>query len=233
MKAGFLVLLLLVDKSCQSVRFETPQPEGVRNEKSVPKKMQGTFYEVSKDKSKSEREEYLTIKSDLILKHTKDVEVIALSAFKESDRREMDSIRRLAGQDSVYRFSESKGKDTVTVRFMGDSISVKSTDVDTLYSPSPHQLLRKYKGEYYFSAQTKELWAVLRIRVKGDSLFLRTDSSDDAEKLRQIMGIKNDSITTFRPNRKQWGEFIKGGGFRIETKYVRNSNANQQGKRSR
>ncbi|MBL7847232.1 MAG: hypothetical protein JNL40_07175 [Cyclobacteriaceae bacterium] len=233
MKAGFLVLLLLVDKSCQSVRFETPQPEGVRNEKSVPKKMQGTFYEVSKDKSKSEQEEYLNIKSDLILKHTKDVEVIALSTFKETDRREMDSIRRLAGQDSVYRFSESKGKDTVTVRFMGDSISVKTTDVDTLYSPSPHQLLRKYKGEYYISTQQTKLWHVVRIRVKGDSLFVRTDSSDDAEKLRQIMGIKNDSITTFRPDRKQWGTFIKGGGFRSTKKYVRDPTANRQRKGSK
>ncbi len=196
------------------VRFEVPQPEGRQNEKSIPKKLLGTYSS-------------LTDSSTLIITKT---HIISFSEFDIAGLvSELDSVDRVKYKTDTT-FSGIEGNMNVDVTIINDSIFEHTDYRDTLFDFSNNDVLRRFKGYYFLNHETsKKNWVVTKLGVTKNGLVLGTISdSKDLENLRELTNTKSDTVYNFNPTRKELKKFLKDSGFRNEKRFVKNEYGPQQ-----
>ena len=203
-----LFLLFALLGSCDlDVRFEAPQPEGTRDESSIPKKLIGQYSGLGDSTS-------LDITRDLIIKK--------LISRLATTKMELDSSERtIYKSDTVFKISEFNIKMEVSVR--GDSVFTLTDYRDTLFDRTQGDILRKFKGSYFLNHQiSKGNWRVTRVAIIRNGITLGTVSKkEEIEKLREISETQYDTVYNFRPTKKQLTKFLHANGFSTQETYLK------------
>ena len=154
MKSIFLLfwLFLMVEK-CETIYFDKPQPDAVKNLKQFPKVYRGTYMD--------EDSTYLEIdKTSFIHKRQLNWKLT---------KSELDT-------STMYRLDKSflintQTLEKIPVQFKHDTIHVFDEITDTLFTFSKDQLARSFKGNLILNhRQEDNLWEVEIYSLKDSSL---------------------------------------------------------------
>lgn len=200
---NFMLALILVCSGCvDNAWFEAPQPENVKDEKSVPRKLRGEYISLS-DSS------HLMISPALIYRR----KIIAL----KTPLSELDSTER------VHIKNHTSADGDTTYQIARDSLFITVVNRDTLFQEKPGYALRKFKGYYFVSREMNiNRWEVMKLaRVRGGLVFGLITTKAELSELRAVTNQYADSVTHFRPTKDQFKKLVEQNGFRTEEKFVR------------
>jgi hypothetical protein len=208
MKLRIISLLFLLHCSCENiVRFETPQPEGQRDEKYIPSKMIGT---------------YRSLNDSSLLTVTKQQLTRIVDWRVSGTINDLDSAIRIEVKgDTTFTEKNEIGNLTYVVR--GDSVFVSSNYIDTLFSLSREDKLRKLKGYYLINRKTEDgYWIVSKIETTKYGLLIgRVSNKQDLDKLQELTNSQGDTVYNFRPTKREMKKFIRDQGFSDEERFVK------------
>ena len=183
MNRRIIILLgLLFLFSCGPfIYFKSPQPVKKSNLSSFPKDLYGSYLSLS-DSS------IIVIESQKIVK--KRFENMVMS-FDEYTKETGDSLFR----DTTFLFTDNW---LINMKTVGDSIAVKSSRIEELFSITNKQILRKYKGYYFLNYQdTNNLWRVELLKQERDTLEFGTIlTKEDLEKIKSFTIVESYVDTT-------------------------------------
>jgi hypothetical protein len=198
MNYRFTIFTLLILCSCENpVRFESPQPEGRRDENSIPRKLIGQYRSL-------EDSSILTITSRDIISRS---DWRARAHLTELDSAEQASIHG----DTTFTVTMDNSHSVFKVT--GDSVHISMNSIDTIFSLDRGDKIRKLKGYYLVNERWGEReWKVSKIgRTKHGIIIGKIFNQDDLGKLREL--TNTDSVYNFNPTKQQMKEFIRDGGF--------------------
>jgi hypothetical protein len=214
MKKTLYILLMIFLVSCgdyEYVRFETAQPDGVKESESFSRKTKGEYINCSNPDDK------LIISDNLILNSR---------TFKFKSHRndlEFDSpitVDRNIDEELKKLFI----REGYEIEINGDTINASQIDIDTVFRISGNQVLKKFKGSYFLNFKEDEsFWIVSRLNLKKDTLLIGQISPSDTL-LRFDFVVKNeefnesDSTTTteysINPSKKEFKKLMKPNSFK-------------------
>ncbi len=199
---AFVAISNLTLVACvNEVQFESPQPEGLADEVLMPASSWG-IYRSAADSS------YLFISAEEVVRFTYKV----FSAPRSS----LDSAYQIKG-DTLLFDEENR----LTVEVHGDSVFGAFHRADTVFSMSPQNVLRKYKGYYFLNNKTINGWEVYLMSIKKNDLSLITTwKKEDLEALREITHT-SDNAHHFKPTRRQIRKFLMRHAFPAGEKFHR------------
>jgi len=192
------------------VRFETAQPEGVKESKFFNKKVKGEYINCSNSGDK------LIISDELILNSR---------TFKFKNHRNdlgFDSTiiidRNIDEELSNLFISEG-----YEVEINGDTINASQTDIDTVFRISENQVLKKFKGSYFLNFKEDEsFWNVSRLNLTKDTLLIGQISASDTllrfdfvSKAEEFDDSDSTTITEYsiNPSKKEFKKLMKPNSF--------------------
>jgi hypothetical protein len=154
MKYFFLLFgLFLLVKQCETIYFDKPQPDAVKNLKQLPKAYQGIYMD--------EDSTYLEIDKTSFI-HKRQLEW-------KLTKSELDT-------STMYRLDKNflintQTLEKIPVQFKHDTIHVFDEITDTLFTFSKDQLARSFKGNLILSSrQDDDLWEVEMYSLKDGIL---------------------------------------------------------------
>lgn len=216
MRAVVFVACLLLLARCidDRVRFGAPQPEGVRDEKDVPKKMLGAYRSLY-DSS------ILIIGKSSIVRKQEITDLLSLDKFLS----DIDSISRSKfRKDTSFTEIQSANRELVTIscEIKNDSVHQTIRRTDTLFV-AHEDVLRKFKGYYFLSHEDRPLeWRVTKLGLTKQGILLGNIATvEDINKLRELTNSKGDTLYNFSPSRRQLKQFLKENGFHTEERFVK------------
>lgn len=187
-KASAVITYFMVIACVNDVKFESPQPEGVTDEVLLPQSSWGVYRSAS-DSS------YLFISAEEIVRFTYKI-------FK-APRTALDSAYQIKG-DTVFFDVENR----LSFEVKGDSVFGAFHRADTLFTISPQNVLRKFKGYYFLNKQNADGWEFYLMTIRKNEIALITRWQDeDLTALRKITHTR-DSVHHFKPTRRQIRKFI-------------------------
>ncbi len=197
-----LILGVFIAGACVSdVKFEGPQPENVPDEMLIPNSVWGVYRSVQDS-------------SLLFISATEMVRFVN-KTFKVS-RTLLDSAYQFKGDTAFY-----DEENRLDVELVGDSVFGRFHRADTIFSISPWNVLRKYKGYYFLNKQASNGWEVYLMTAKNNELSLVTSwREEDLAALRKITH-SNDSTHRFKPSRSQIRKFVLQHGLPAGEKFRR------------
>jgi len=154
MKSIFLLfwLFLMVEK-CETIYFDKPQPDAVKNLKQLPKAYQGIYMD--------EDSTFL---------------VIDKTSFIHKRQLEWEMTKNELDTNTMYRLDKNclintQTLEKIPVQFIHDTIHVFDEITDTLFTFSKDQLARSFKGNLILSSrQDDDLWEVEMYSLKDGIL---------------------------------------------------------------
>ena len=214
MKSTLYLLLTICLASCSEdyeyVRFETAQPEGVKESKSFNRKVRGEYIGCSNPEDK------LIISDKLILNSR---------TFKfKSHRNDLDFDSTITvdrnNNEELSNLFTSEGYE---IEIFGDTINASQTNIDTIFRISENQVLKKFKGNCFLNFKRDEnFWDVSRLNLTKDTLLIGQISPSDTL-LRFDFVSKteefddSDSTTTteysINPSKKEFKKLMKPNSF--------------------
>ncbi len=203
----FIFGILLLGACENSVQFEVPQPEGIKNEASIPSKLRGTYKHITNP-------ETLTITDDQIIEATH-----VKNTFPKS---ELDS----AEAAGIHGDTAVTLKEDHTIYFLqikGDSACLEFTTYDTLYNVLRGDVIRKFKGHYFINTElSNNNWDVIKLTKNKTGLSLASiKKSEEIATLRELTETASDTVYSFNPTKKQFREFLKKKNFTNEDYYLK------------
>lgn len=191
----------------ESVDFMEPQPSGIKHSYAFGKKYQGSYID-PKDSSQ------LLILPDKIIK-TIYLRGVCLrndldSSFK-GDKSNNDDIIASLTKDNI---------DIVSI--VGDSIHFVWNIKDTLFSISPSNIAKYYKGSYFLNYTNDQLtWKLQRMDLSKKRLsigmIMPNDSLFTAIQIENMSEVKNDTglVVNYKmkPSKKELKKLIKEEAF--------------------
>lgn len=214
MKNALYIFLIICLVSCvgnyEYVRFETAQPEGVKESKSFNKIVNGEYTNCSNSDDK------LIISNELILNSR---------TFKfKSHRADLDfdstiTIDRSIDEELIKLFTNEGYK----IEISGDTINASQTTVDTVFWISENQVLKKFKGSYFLNFKRDEnSWDVSRLNLTKDTLLIGQISPSDTllrfdfvEKTEDFDASDSTTTTVYsiNPSKRQFKNLMKLNSF--------------------
>ncbi|MBS1489469.1 MAG: hypothetical protein JSS93_02980 [Bacteroidetes bacterium] len=201
---------LLILASCVDVaRFEVPQPEGVKDEKSISKKWIGKYLNLTDST-------LLLVTQEMIIKITSSNTKEALSKIDSADLMKMRTLKQGRGEAGF-------GHSITDFKIDGDSIFYHTTTSDTLYFQSEKFKVRRFKGYYFLNKQIAPgSWEVYKIEKVKEGITVGTISTkQELNELRAVTETYSDTVYRFRPTRKQFKKLLQENGFKTEQKFLR------------
>ena len=156
------------------VRFLEPQPKNKHDLKDFPKEYQGRYM------SKSDSS-ILTINSKMICQEW--------SGFsKVSDVEMQDELDTIYKEDIKIEISNNW---TMTVNVEGDSATIETYGIDTLFLLSEKTKLRKFKGYLFLNYSSPDsTWRVKILKLEDNQLdFEKLVSPSEIDTLREVTPI--------------------------------------------
>ncbi len=154
MKYFFLLFgLFLLVEQCETIYFDKPQPDAVKNLKQIPKAFLGTY--IDQDST------FLEINKTSFI-HKRQLEW-------KMTKKELDT-------STMYRLEKNflintQTLEKIPVQFKHDTIHVFDEMTDTLFTFSKDQLARSFKGNLILNhRQEDNLWEVEMYSLKGSIL---------------------------------------------------------------
>jgi hypothetical protein len=202
---SFLLFAVLGTMSCgRPMLFPEPQPADVKNLNAIPKRLYGTYVNLSE--------------LDTLVISEKAMLLMDASSEK-GHRTEADSAYVVSGNVATNR---KTGEQHYCVQ-SGDSVTIYYYLNDTIFSFNREDVLRKHKGyfflnRYYPMSETdySSGWGVQSMYLKRGKVVLNwIGTHDDIEKLMRVTESSTDTIShnLISPTKKQFTEFILNDGF--------------------
>lgn len=202
MKSIFLLfwLFLMVEK-CETIYFDKPQPDAVKNLKQIPKAYLGTYMD----------------QDSTILEIDK-------TSFIHKRQLEWKLTKSELDTSTMYRLDKSFLINTQTlektpVQFMHDTILVFDEITDTLFTFSKDQVARSFKGNLILSSrQEDDLWEVEMYSLKdgilkymafynNKGIFTDFASMSDSEVIKD--STQTDTVTMIlKPSKKEFKQIL-------------------------
>jgi hypothetical protein len=201
----FLVLTTLTfAKSCNQADFEKPQPEGVKNLKTIPSRFHGK-YESLADSS------LLRVTGKSILRYKTERHSV--------HKNELDSVEKIMIKSDTVFYEKNM---RIAVRPFGDSLNIVLNYTDTLVYLSDKGIIRKYGKNHFLNREiSAQKWEVKKLQLNKNELAIgSTQTKEDINVLRQQLKT-SDSTLVFSPTKTQFRQFLKEGGFRNQEKFRR------------
>jgi len=182
------LFLVLIGCGGPVVTFNQPQPKGIDSLTVIPRKLIGHY--ICKDGITS-----LTIDRErIILKYNYDVKQL---------RDSLDWGNMTTEERKKYRLE-------------GDSVVEHIVDIDTIFSFSEDNVMKKYKGYYFLNSRyDKNSWYVQKLKLQKGLLTIGSISTkEELETLEKINESPIDT-TTYQIDftRKQFHDYIDNDGF--------------------
>lgn len=210
-KNKIITLAAIVLSSCLDldfVVFEVPQPEGVKNETFIPKKLIGSYSSLTDSST-------LVITKRHIISFEHFHMAAPLSDLDSADRIKLKNDTTLTEFDNEMK---------VVTMIKRDSMFQCTIDPDTLLDIlNERSVLRKFKGYYFLNVETSNNnWFVNKLGVTRNGLIIGAISSkEDLKNLRELTNTKSDTVYNFKPTRKELKRFLKTNGFNDEKRYIK------------
>lgn len=193
--------------SCDSpATFVTPQPELDKNESHFNWRYRGSYM--------SNNDSSLLI----IDKHHIRQE---WSIILESTKSEIDSASDWHIKDGALYIKDNP--EPFVMSMNGDSVRVMLDWVDTLFSISPSNVLRKWRGYYFLNfMHGPQSWGVevLKLDRHGALNLLEMRNNSEIEKIEPITDVEKELgqdgevvNVRLRPSKRQLKDLIQNGGF--------------------
>jgi hypothetical protein len=207
---GIMLLLL----SCEpAVTFNAPLPEHVRSLTNFPDRLQGNYLA-------ADEASMLTITDKFMIRNYE----FELKTHKDG----LDTCYQLKGDTLVNIAANTKEK----ISLKGDTVIQYMTETDTLFSISPNNILKKFKGYYFLNKRIGDnAWEVKKLTLQKGTLAIgRIADEVDIQKLKEITETTADTTSThFTLTKLQLKKFIKQDGFAEEETFIRmNKNRRSQ-----
>ena len=185
-------LVLLVQFSCgPNVRFEVPQPAGVKQEKKFSAKYQGEYISQTQG----------LVDSRLVITDSSIIyDFISLNLPKQM----IDSMEDVIFEEGRLIVSEEMRndlrRDTMRAEIEGDTVKVFG-DIDTLvFEISKEQVLKKYKGSYFLNEKMPpdDTWRlqIMSLDKKGLLSFSAFEGGEEnlseIEEITPVIQIENE-----------------------------------------
>ena len=211
-KAYFLIVLFLItacgEKSKEdSVDFLEPQPSEIKNSETFNKKYQGNYIDPNDS-------------SQLLILPNKLIKTVYLRGV--CLRNDLDSSFK-GDKNNNDDVIASLKKDNIDVAYIdGDSIHFVWNIKDTLFSISPTNIAKYYKGSYFLNYTNDQLtWKVQRMDLSKKRLsigvIMPNDSLFTVIHIENISEVKNDTglVTNYKmkPSKKELKRLIKRDAF--------------------
>lgn len=179
------MLPVLLLNSCKqrevsAILFDKPQPEGVRNLSAFPKIFQGVY--IDKDSS------FLKITQDYLIS-----EDFYLMQIHESELDSMEGEIIYENGKIIYPSLQ----DTFVAIKVKDSICWKEAVIDTIFSISADNMVRRYKGYLVLNNKYDSSYVVSLLKLEKRKLSLiRIDSKEDFVNLKpiEVTTVTRDSV---------------------------------------
>ncbi len=205
MKSYIVIICFMLVACVNDVKFESPQPEGMSDEVLMPESGWGIYRSIS-DSS------YLFVSPEELVRFN-------YKSFT-TPRTTLDSAYHINGDTTFY-----DNENHLRIEVKGDTVFGSFHRSDTIFTISPQNVLRKYKGYYFLNKQTANGWDVYMMTIRKNELSLVTSwRNEDLAALRKITHT-SDSTHHFKPTRKQIRQFIMQHGLPAGEKFRRISDS--------
>ncbi len=207
----FLTVLLFSCGDFEYVRFETAQPDGVKESGSFSRRVQGEYINClsTDDRLKISDKVILNSRTFKFKSHRSDLEFDSTSTVNRESDIELTRLFKSEGYEIEIR---------------GDSIYASHTDVDTIFQISENQILKKFKSSYFLNFKEHEtFWIVKRLNLIKDTLLIGHITPSDTL-LQFDFVVKNedynesDSTTiteySINPSKREFKELMKQNSFK-------------------
>lgn len=176
-----MILFLIGCTPKPEVRFLEPQPKNKHDLKEFPKEYQGQYL------SKSDSS-ILTINSKMIYQEWRGLS-------KVSDVEMQDELDTIYKEDIKIEISDNW---TMTINVEGDSATIETFGIDTLFLLSQKTKLRKFKGYLFLNFPSSDsTWRVEILKLEDNQLdFEKLVSPSEIDTLRELTSIHTVIDTT-------------------------------------
>ncbi len=203
----FLFCFLICIAGCDGpvVTFELPQPLGVNNEITFPKKLIGKYL------SKSDST-IITI-SDSVITRGFNIRYVMC-------KNELDTMKEcILQKDTLYNKRTQEKLFIVCIR---DTLYTPFHLQDTLFRISEGGILKKDKGYYFLNMKYRSGWEVQKLElIKGKLNLSSISELSEIESLKELTDDSRDSLLQFNPDKNQFRKFVKSKGFSKKEEFVK------------
>lgn len=217
-----ILFLLFLITACSGdydyVRFETPQPEGVKTIFSFGKKIQGKYRHCSRP------DEELQIGENTIVNNRNN----HFTVHRNDLILDSGSTLNRQNNDELTHLLEAEG---YQINISGDSIRGTQTDMDTIFAISRNQLIKKFKGSYFLNIKSGEqFWTVRQLDIHHDTLFISEIFPSDSllrfnfvTKNSEVNANDSSNITEYsiKPSKKEFKKLLRPGSFETMACYCK------------
>ena len=193
----FFSLTILFGCGAPPVTFDKPQPENTAELSKFPRRVQGKF-------QSTEDNSVITINDKTIFR--------TYDFYIKFAVNQIDSNCTLVG-DTIINIRTNEKQ---LMKREGDTLSEHIYSVDTLFSISDFNILKKLKGYYFLNfIYGKESWEVKKLELhRGQLSICSISTKEDIDLLKEISESTLDSLPyRFMPTKKQFKKFVKTNGF--------------------
>jgi len=217
---SILALILLVSCSgdYEYIRFESPQPEGVKPLKTFSKKLKGTYVNCTNSG------DIITIFSTYI---------VNTQEFRMHTHRndlQFDTIVTINVQNND-ELTELLEHDGFSIQIVGDTIDLTKLTTDTVFQITDDMVAKKMSGSYFLNIKEGENhWSVTRMELTRDSLILGQITPSDTllrftfvSKQEELNESDSSTTTeyTISPTKREFKQLIKPNSFKRAECYIR------------
>lgn len=201
-----IVLTAFIFQGCEpAATFDKPQPDNFKSLTSFPLPLQGNYLSI-------DQASIVTITDNVITRHYD----FDYTEHKDS----MGSLYKIT-RDTIIQLSDGM-KEKILIK--GGIIIRHENWIDTLFSLSTDNILKKFKGYYFLNSRYRDnTWEVKKLSLKKGVLTVANISDTaDIKKLREITARTTDTASThFTLTKIQFKTFVKQQGFGDQEEFKR------------
>lgn len=200
------MILISCDEAAQSnVYFDQPQPVGIKSLSTFPTRLEGSYISADQASVLQVSDKSITRTFNFDIKGHKD-------SFAD--------LYFLRGDTMIDR---ETGKNFI-INIKGDSIFKHIQFTDTLFTISPRNIIKRFKGYYFLSTMSDTAyWSVKRLSLqKGKLAIGQIIDSADIAKLDVLIDASDDTLSSsYHLSRKQFKTILKQEVFSDGETFVR------------
>ncbi len=200
----FFSLLMLLTGCNDLATFDKPQPPDSKPLATFPKRLRGSYWG-------TDHLSHLFITSGTIIK-TYDFKGLI---------KQLDSTEFELHQDTLLN---KKTNERLKITLSGDSLSIHFPGIDTLFSISQTNILKRDKGYYFLNSKIgSNEWSVHILSIEKGLLTIGyIKDSSEIKLLKELSENTEDSTGYhFSPTQRQFESFVKQNGFRDRDTFYR------------
>jgi len=140
----FIIIFLLILSSCadNTIYFDKPQPDGIKNLEKIPSSFTG---------------KYIDNDSNILL--IDNYQIYKINKFTYSyNKTEIDTSKNLKIENGHLINTETNEKKVCKID--NNNVYIEEFQIDTIFNLSENNIIKKYKGNLILNYKSEDLWRV-------------------------------------------------------------------------